>query len=155
MADLTVASAVLTWLKAHPSLVDGGATQIPVALDDLPAAGQPGLDGSPTSGPVMMLQSLAGDPYIKRYKSGGHIAAYPFAVYLRQPATDTAARLDAMKLLSDLGDSIDDESGWPAAPAGYDFMSLVLRTTPARVAVDDAGTEDYQATFELIYRKRG
>lgn len=144
MPDLTVAASVLTWLGQHPALRVSGV-QLPVALEDLPASAPVGV----------MLQTLVGDPYIKRYKSGGHLAAHPFAVYLRVRMADTASRLDALGLLGNLGASIDDSGTWPVPPTGYDFTSLVLRTTPARVAVDDAETEDYQLTLELTYRKRG
>ncbi|MHB1323991.1 MAG: hypothetical protein ACYCXZ_06575 [Coriobacteriia bacterium] len=143
MADLTLTESVLTWLEQHPLLVIGGVRQ-PVSLEDPP---------STHSG--VWVQTLVGDPYIKRYKAGGYLAAHPFAIYFRLQADDTTARIDAMGVLGDLGRSIDDKASWPVAPEGYDFMSLALQTTPAKVAVDDAGTEDYQITFELIYRKRG
>lgn len=144
MADLTVEASVLTWLESHPAFLVNGA-RFPVGLECQPE----------TTGSGVMLQSLSGDPYVRRYKSGGYIAAYPFAVYLRVRKPDTSARSDAMKALGDLGRSIDTEQGWPAAPEGYEFISLALRTTPVRVAVDDAATDDYQATFNLTYRKRG
>lgn len=144
MADLTVVESVLTWLEGHTVLVIDSAP-LPVGLEAAPIG----------ASAYAWLQSLVGDPYIKRYKGGGYLAAHPFAVYAHLSGDDTTARIAAMTVLSDLGRSIDDRTSWPVAPEGYDFTSLTLQTTPARVAVDDAGTEDYQAIFELIYRKRG
>lgn len=143
--DTTIVESVLAWVEEHPALVDADGARLPVALEDLPA------DGAD----AVMLASLAGDPYIRRYKSGGHVTSYPFAVYLRIGRPDTGARIDAMAALGDMAASIDDRRAWPAPPGGYDFTSLVLRTTPARISEEDDGAVDYQVTFELTYRKRG
>ena len=138
MADLSVAESVLTWAEDHPML-----SGLDVGMEDFAGV------------PSVMVQTLVGEPYITRYKSGGYLAAHPFALYLRIDGTDSKSRLDALRLLGDIGRSIDDEATWPAAPDGYNFIGLELRTTPARVAVSDDGIEDYQATFELKYRKKG
>jgi hypothetical protein len=142
--DTTVVGAVLSWLEAHPALVVSGA-QLPVMLEDLPA------DGSD----AVMLSTLVGEPYVKRYKAGGYLAEYPFAVYLRSNGADTAARIDAMEVLGDLSSSIDSREAWPAEPAGFNWVSLERRTLPVRTAIGETGPEDYQVTFTLQYRKRG
>jgi len=138
--DTTVVGAVLTWLETHPALAG-----IPVFLEDLPTDGRD----------AVMLSTLVGEPYVKRYKSGGHIAEYPFAVHLRSNGGDTAARLQAMSVLGNVSVSIDDRGAWPAAPDGFSWISLERRTLPVRVATGEAGPEDYQITLELTYRKRG
>lgn len=140
MADTTVVASVLTWLEAHDS-VDG----LPVTLEDIPADGIN----------AVMLTSIPGDPYVKRYKSGGYMATYPFAVVLRLSQPDTSDRLTAMGVLGDLASSIDDRATWPSPPTGYDYDSLEVRTMPARVARGESGADDYQVTFTLTYRKRG
>jgi hypothetical protein len=144
--DTTVVESVLSWVEAHPALVDARGARLPVVLEDLPA------DGTD----AVMLASLAGDPYIARYKSGGYVTSYPFGVYLRLGASpDTNARLDAMATLGDMAASIDDRKTWPSPPEGYHYTNLVLRTTPARIAEGDDGAVDYQVTFELMYLKKG
>lgn len=135
--DTTIVAAVLSWAESHEAL-DG----LPVELEELADGG-------------VMLASLPGDPVIMGYKDGGYRAAYPFALTLRVPASpDTAARLDAMRVLGDVAATIDDEDAWPVLPDGYDLYDMRLLTTPARVTVAEDGTTDYQATFELTYRKR-
>ena len=143
--ETTVIEAVLAWLEKHPALVNTLGIHLPVFLEDLP------VDGSD----AVMLSTLVGDPYVKRYKSGGYLAEYPFAVYMRANGGDTAARINAIGVLSDLGDSIDTREAWPAEPSGFNWMSLERRTPPVRVATGDTGPEDYQVTFTLKYRKRG
>jgi hypothetical protein len=143
--DTTVIASVLTWAEQHPALVDEHGAHLPVGLEELPAEG---VD-------AVMLTSLTGDPYIKRYKSGGYVAAFPFAVYMRIAAGDTASRINAIKALGDMGASIDERARWPVEPEGFEYQKLVVRTLPARIRTDDTGSQDYQVTFELTYRKRG
>ena len=143
MADTTVVASVLTWLETHTSLVNSAGDQLAVMLEDYPAG-----DG-------VMFSTLVGEPYVRRYKSGGAVVAFPFAVYLRASALDTAARIDAMRVLGDLAESIDDKDSWPAAPAGFTWDALSIRTRPARVATGQVGPDDYQVTFTLTYRKEG
>lgn len=143
--DTTVVGAVLAWLEAHPSLVDGHGAHLPVLLEDLPADGRD----------AVMLSTLVGEPYVKRYKSGGYLAEFPFAVYLRSNGGDTASRIDAIKVLGDVSASIDTREAWPAEPAGVNWVRLERRTLPVRVATGETGPEDYQVTFTITYRKRG
>lgn len=137
--------ALLTWAEAHAALVASDGARLPVTLDDMPA------DGTD----CVMLSTLVGDPYVRRYKSGGYIAAYPFALYLRVHGGDTASRLDAMKVLGDVASSIEGGEDRPTAPDGYEVLGMELRTPPVKIAVDESGSEDYQVTFVMTYRKRG
>lgn len=143
--DTSIAAAVLTWAEQHPALVDALGAHLPVGLEELPAEGVE----------AVMVSTLAGDPYVRRYKSGGYVASHPFQLVVRTVSPDTEARIDALAMLGDIGSSIDDRATWPVAPEGYDIVSMTLRTSPAPIRTDDAGTKDYQATFELTYRKRG
>lgn len=143
--DASIAAAVLTWAESHPALVDTLGSPLPVGLEELPAEGVE----------AVMVSTLAGDPYVRRYKSGGYIAAYPFQLVLRTIEPDTMARIDAIRALSDIGSSIDDRATWPVAPEGYEIVSMAVRTSPSPVRTDEAGVRDYQATYELTYRKRG
>lgn len=139
MLDATVAAAVLEWAEGHPAL--GG---LPVRFEDMPRDGD-----------AVMLAALAGEPYVKRYKSGGHVAEFPFAVYLRSHGADTASRLDAHRVLSDLAHSIEDRAAWPTEPDGFAWAAFEARTLPARISSAEAGYEDWQLTLALTYRKRG
>lgn len=135
--DTTIVAAVLTWAENHPAL-----SGLDVRLEDITDGG-------------VMLASLPGDPIIMGYKDGGYRASYLFSLTVRVPAApDTAVRLDAMRVLGDVADTIEDESGWPDLPDGFDLFGLAVRTTPARVSVAEDGSTDYQATFELTYRRR-
>lgn len=143
--DTTMTAALLTWAETHPALVDSGGAQLPVLLEDLPADGTDGV----------MLSTLVGEPYVRRYKSGGYIASYPFGLWLRVNGGDTASRLDAMKVLGDVASSIEGGEDKPASPDGYEVQGVELRTPPVKVAAGESGSEDYQVTFEMTYRKRG
>jgi len=136
MADTSVVASVLTWLEGIAAEEGTGAM-----LEDYPPGGG------------LMLSSITGDPYITRYKGGGYVAGYPFSVSLRAPGVDTAGRVAAMELLSDIADSIADRSTWPVEPEGVTYQSFEVRTLPARVGRDDSGADDYQVTFTLTYRK--
>lgn len=135
---MPVVSSVLEWLETHPA-VEG----IPVHLETLPA------DGSA----ALSLQTLAAEKIVRRYKDGGYIARYEFAVRVRVLGTDTAARLGAIGVLGDIASSVDAESTWPTPPDGTSWVSLEVQMVPVRVAVDADGSEDYQVSFELTYRK--
>ncbi len=143
--DTTIVASVLTWAEQHPALVDAAGEHLPVGLEVLPAEG---VD-------AVMLSTLTGEPYIKRYKDGGYVASYPFQLILRVNAGDTASRIDAMAALGDVGASIDDRTTWPVEPEGFDYWTMAMRTSPVPIRTDDAGTQDYQVTMELTYRKRG
>lgn len=143
--DTTIVESVLTWVEQHPALVDAHDAHLPVGLEEQPAEG---ID-------AVMLSSLTGEPYVRRYKYGGYVASYPFQIILRANAGDTASRIDAMAALSDMGRSIDDRTTWPVAPEGFDYWTLTMRTSPVPIKTDDAGTQDYQVTFVLTYRKKG
>jgi hypothetical protein len=144
--DTTIVASVLTWLEGHPAFAETDQQAlVPVTLEELPTDGTAGA----------MLSTLTGDPYLKRYKDGGYVALYPFQVILRIPGEDTQLRIDAMATLGDIATSIDDRNTWPVAPEGYSYQTFSVRTSPVPIGVDDSGTRDYQATFELTYRKRG
>lgn len=140
--SMSIPLAVLKWLEDHPAAVVDG-TRIPVSLETMAA------DGST----AMMLQARAADRIVRRYKDGGYIARYPFAVWLRVGARDTAARLEAMRVLMEMATSIDDRSSWPIEPEGARWVSLNAEMAPVKLMVHQDGTEDYQVSFELTYAK--
>lgn len=130
-----VVRAVRTWLRSEFD----AATELevlPASADELPAS---------------MLQSLAGDPVVKRYKDGSTLMRYRFAVVHRIALSDTATRLGAMGALSGLVESVE-AGALPALPDGYQPWKAECDTLPAMIAADEA-SEDYQATFSLEYKK--
>ena len=144
--NIGLVSSVLDWIEGHPAAVitEGGVeSRTPVNLETAPA------DGST----ALMLRTLAASKIVRRYKSGGYIARYEFAVWLRVGARDTAARLEAMRVLMEMGASIDDRSTWPTEPEGMSWVSFSVQSLPAPVFVASDGTEDYQVSFELTYAK--
>jgi hypothetical protein len=102
--------------------------------------------------PCVSVQTLTGDPVEKRYKSGGYIGNYRFAVYHRQKDVDNASRLDAAKILSDLAQKINEGGKNIVLPTSFDFWGLTQDTLPVKVTVDVA-FDDWQATFTLRYKK--
>lgn len=141
--DTTVIGSVLTWAEGHAAF-ELDDERIPVGLEDMPAGV-----------PSVMVATMPGDPYVRRYKSGGYIASWPFGVYLRtDKAADTAARIDATRVLGDVQASIDDKASWPVAPEGYEYTGFEVTTTPARISENEDGTADYQMTLELTYYRK-
>jgi hypothetical protein len=100
--------------------------------------------------PCISVQTLTGNPVEKRYKSGGYIGNYRFAVYLRQTAEDNASRLDGSKVMSDLAATIDGST--VDLPAPFEFRELEQDTLAVKVAVDEA-YDDWQATFTMRFKK--
>lgn len=119
-----------------------GLSSISCGFEELPA--------DATRLPCLSVQTLTGNPIVSRYKNGGYVGAYRFAVYLRQSATDTASRLDAVQTLTDLAVEIDNAE--PTLPEAFDFWGIKQDTLPVRVDVD-ASYDDWQATFTLQYKK--
>lgn len=133
--DTSVMASVLTWAEQ--------VTGAPVALESAPEGGE-----------GFMLLSIPGD-IISRYKSGGHVATFPFSLVRRVNHADTDKRLESLKLLGDIAASIESKESWPVAPDGYLFQKMEALTLPARASFDDSGADDYQVTLALTYRKRG
>lgn len=119
-----------------------GLSPISCGFEELPA--------DATKLPFLSVQTLTGNPIVSRYKNGGYVGQYRFAVYLRQSASDTASRLDAVQTLTDLAVEIDNAE--PTLPESFDFWGIKQDTLPVRVDVD-ASYDDWQATFTLQYKK--
>lgn len=100
--------------------------------------------------PCVSVQPLTGEPVAKRYKDGGYVGNYRFALYLRQAAEDNAARLDAAKALAGLAKAVED--GPVVLPEGFSLWGMRQDTLPVRVAAD-AAYDDWQTTFTLTFKK--
>ncbi len=101
--------------------------------------------------PAASMQTLAGDPYVRRYVDGSYIGRYRFAIYLRQASDDDGSRLDAMATLGQIATAVNAAAF--TLPDGYDFHRCIQDTLPHRIAADDA-FDDWQVTFTVQYGKQ-
>jgi hypothetical protein len=108
--------------------------------------------------PCLILQQLAGAEVKRRYITGSYVGSWPFAVYARVNAKDTAARLDASKILHDLNKWFNERNRigefWhlPKIDPDRTAIKITMTTLPAIAERFDSGVEDYQAIFELEYK---
>ncbi|MEG2621412.1 MAG: hypothetical protein RSC06_00805 [Clostridia bacterium] len=100
--------------------------------------------------PAAMLLQLASSGRLRTYVNGSYIGVWGFAVYLRLNKADTSEKLDALDLYDDVL-TYFEESELPVLEEGMTANKIELRTTPSLAALYDNGTEDYQATYQLIY----
>ena len=103
--------------------------------------------------PGMTFQPMSGTLKERKYVDGSYIGVYPFAVVLRISGDDTAERIDAHAALSALGT-------WAAETAPPELGDGRTATefdpsTPAKTAVYEDGTEDYQIIITMKYRQKG
>ena len=105
--------------------------------------------------PCLSMQTLGGDPVVRRYLDGGVVLQYPFALVLRQSSEDTRDRLDAPRVLRELSRALCS-LGEPEAVATLDLGNARLRTIartslPARIQAQP-GMTDYQVTLAVQYK---
>lgn len=101
----------------------------------------------------LMMQQLSGTAKKVQYVNGSYIASFPFAVYVRINAVDTASKLDATGLLNELGRWLET-SNLPELDENMTATKIEMTALPSLAAKYDNGVEDYQAVFELEYYVR-
>lgn len=111
--------------------------------------------------PAMSLQQLQRAEVVRKYIDGSYVGTFAFSVYIRVNANDTASRLDATGVLNGLADWLserDDETReykrLPYLGTATKARSIEMTATPSIAVRYDNGYEDYQAIFELQYKKR-
>lgn len=111
--------------------------------------------------PAMAIQPLQRAEVVRKYVDGSYIGMFAFSVYIRVSANDTASRLDATGVLNALADWLceADETTreykrLPTIDAKTKAISMEMSATPSISTRYDNGFEDYQAIFELQYKKR-
>lgn len=115
------------------------------------------LEDTDKSVPSMMIQQLASTAKKRKYVDGSYVGLFNFAVYIAIDGEDTASRIDALAVLSDLGEwlSEKDEDGQfahlPELGPGRRAMSITISSTPSIAARHETGVEEYQALFVLEY----
>lgn len=94
-----------------------------------------------------------GDPYVKRYKSGGGIAALNYQVMYRTYKTDTAGQMEALQLLGDTVDRIQSREFPPDVPSvTWVDTSIDL---PPHLYYPDENYVDFQMTGTIRYLTKG
>lgn len=101
----------------------------------------------------LMMQQLSGTSKKKVYVNGSYMASFPFAVYVRINAIDTASKLDATGLLNGLGQWLETNE-LPELDEDMTATKIEMTALPSLAAKYDNGVEDYQAIFELEYYVR-
>lgn len=99
------------------------------------------------------VKSAPGDPWVKRYQSGGGIKAYRYEVYIRvNPRGAEAPRFDALAALRRLQRRIEDREvpQIGAACFGHEVTQL-----PNEYAQEKDGHAVYQMTACLTYHEKG
>lgn len=109
--------------------------------------------------PSLMLQELAHAEILRQYIDGSYIGQWSFSIYMRINAEDSAARLSASSALNELAEWFKerDNSGafinLPIIDRNRTATKIEMSTTPALAAQYDGGIEDYQAVYQLEYKK--
>lgn len=99
------------------------------------------------------VKSAPGDPWVKRYQSGGGIKRYAYEVYLRvNPRGDEGRRFDALAALRSLQVRIEggEVPDLGAACFGHDVTQL-----PNEYKTEKDGRVVYQMTAAITYHEKG
>lgn len=126
-----VARAVTDFVAAHMGGVE-------VAYGEFPRGGKTGC----------MVRAAPGDPWVRRYLSGGGVRRFGYEVYLRVlPRGSEEGRVDALALLRGLQQAIEggEAPDWPAVRT-HEVTSL-----PSQYGAAQDGTVTYQLTAAMTY----
>lgn len=102
----------------------------------------------------MSMQQLSGTVVLRKYVDGSFIGQWPFAVYVRISGSDTAKKLEAQKILEQIGDWMS-EAELPDIGAGRVPEEIDMEGLPYIAAAYEDGSIDYQAVFRLGYKAKG
>lgn len=100
----------------------------------------------------LSMQQLSGTVIQKRYIDGSFIGAWPFAVYVRIAARDTAIKLDAVKTLEQIDEWIQ-RADHPNLGGRREVIRIAMASLPSVAARYEDGSIDYQAVFQLTYKQ--
>ena len=104
----------------------------------------------------IMLQQLSGVRKVREYINGSFIAEFPFALYVQTPGNDTSSRIDAVKVLNDVGVVMDNDTlarSLPDLNIKQMALSLEMSSHPTLIDREDSGLETYQAIYQLTYKQ--
>ena len=130
MADVDVSQAVT-------EMVAGALAPVPVAYGEFPSKAA-----------CAMVKASPGDPWVRRYLSGGGIKRFGYEVYLRVlPRGAESSRFDALAALRSV--QADIESG--LVPDGIAVRTHEVTSVPAQYAVQQDGCTVYQLQAAITY----
>ena len=112
------------------------------------------LEGIAKEAPSASMLQLPTSGIVKRYIDGSYIGMYTFAVYIRIRQADTGEKLEILDLYDDLL-SYFKSGQLPDLSSEAEPRYIELLTTPSLADTYDDGTEDYQATYRLVYKVKG
>lgn len=99
------------------------------------------------------VKSAPGDPWVKRYQSGGGIKRYAYEVYVRvNPRGSEGPRFDALSALRSLQARIEARE---VPPIGAACFSHEVTQLPNEYATEKDGRAVYQMTAALTYHEKG
>lgn len=102
---------------------------------------------------TMSMQQLSGTRILRRYIDGSFKGAWPFAVYVRMAASDTAKKFDAVSVLETLNQWLMTQPV-PDLGTGRTATRFEMTSLPSIAATYEDGSTDYQAIFQLEYKQR-
>ena len=102
---------------------------------------------------TMSMQQLSGTRVMRRYIDGSFKGVWPFAVYVRMAASDTAKKLNAVTVLETLNQWLMTQPV-PQLGAGRTATQFEMASLPSIAATYEDGSVDYQAIFQLEYKQR-
>ena len=102
---------------------------------------------------TMSMQQLSGTRIMRRYIDGSFTGAWPFAVYVRMSASDTAKKFDAVSVLETLNQWLMTQPV-PDLGTGRTATRFEMTSLPSIAATYEDGSTDYQAIFQLEYKQR-
>ena len=102
---------------------------------------------------TMSMQQLSGTRILRRYIDGSFKGAWPFAVYVRMSASDTAKKFDAVSVLETLNQWLMTQPV-PDLGTGRTATRFEMTSLPSIAATYEDGSTDYQAIFQLEYKQR-
>lgn len=102
---------------------------------------------------TMSMQQLSGTRVMRRYIDGSFKGVWPFAVYVRMSASDTAKKLNAVSVLESLNQWLMTQPV-PQLGTGRTATQFEMTSLPSIAATYEDGSVDYQAIFQLEYKQR-
>ena len=102
---------------------------------------------------TMSMQQLSGTRIMRRYIDGSFTGAWPFAVYVRMSASDTAKKFNAVSILETLNQWLMTQPV-PDLGTGRTATRFEMTSLPSIAATYEDGSTDYQAIFQLEYKQR-
>lgn len=96
---------------------------------------------------------MAGAVYLKKYLSGSFVGQIPFSIQYRTAPTTNKGRIEAQKVLEDLGEWLEECSA-TFVKEGLTLDEIERTTNAIKIGAYEDGSEVYQNTMRLTYTIR-